>query len=47
MSSKLSDAFSNAPLSTHGPKWSAFWEEKFTPWDRGGPSLALQDVLTT
>lgn len=47
MDSKLSDAFSNAPLSTHGPKWSVLWEENYTPWDRGGPSVALLDVLTT
>ncbi|KAL0942259.1 thiol methyltransferase [Colletotrichum truncatum] len=47
MSSKLSDTFSGSPLSTHGSKWSALWEEKYTPWDRGSPSLALFDVLTT
>ncbi|KAK1688850.1 S-adenosyl-L-methionine-dependent methyltransferase [Colletotrichum godetiae] len=44
---KLSTAFSNTPLAHHGQKWSSFWEEKFTPWDRGGPSLALLDILTT
>ncbi|WYZ41822.1 hypothetical protein EsH8_V_000717 [Colletotrichum jinshuiense] len=44
---KLSTAFADTPLSNHGSKWSAFWEEKYTPWDRGGPSLALFDVLTT
>ncbi|KAK2000199.1 S-adenosyl-L-methionine-dependent methyltransferase [Colletotrichum falcatum] len=44
---KLSTAFAGAPLSDHGQKWSAFWEEKYTPWDRGGPSLALLDLLTT
>ncbi|KAK1987125.1 thiopurine S-methyltransferase [Colletotrichum cereale] len=46
-SDKLSTAFADAPLSDHGRKWSAFWEEKYTPWDRGGPSLALLDLLTT
>ncbi|GJC98138.1 thiopurine S-Methyltransferase [Colletotrichum higginsianum] len=46
-SNKLSTTFADAPLSDHGPKWSAFWEEKYTPWDRGGPSLALLDILTT
>ncbi|WDK20603.1 thiopurine S-methyltransferase [Colletotrichum graminicola] len=44
---KLSTAFSGAPLSDHGQKWSALWEEKYTPWDRRGPSLALLDLLTT
>ncbi|TQN70354.1 Thiocyanate methyltransferase 1 [Colletotrichum shisoi] len=46
-SNKLSTTFADTPLSDHGPKWSAFWEEKYTPWDRGGPSLALLDTLTT
>ncbi|GKT49140.1 putative thioredoxin reductase [Colletotrichum spaethianum] len=44
---KLSTAFADIPLSGHGQKWSGFWEEKYTPWDRGGPSLALLDLLTT
>ncbi|KAK1728715.1 S-adenosyl-L-methionine-dependent methyltransferase [Colletotrichum acutatum] len=44
---KLSTAFANTPLANHGQKWSAFWEERFTPWDRGGPSLALLDIITT
>ncbi|KAK2012581.1 thiopurine S-methyltransferase [Colletotrichum eremochloae] len=44
---RLSKSFAGAPLSSHGQKWSAFWEEKYTPWDRGGPSLALLDLLTT
>ncbi|GKT60673.1 thiol methyltransferase [Colletotrichum tofieldiae] len=44
---KLSTAFADTPLSKHGQKWSAFWEEKYTPWDRGGPSVALLDLLTT
>lgn len=44
-STKLSDFFSVAPLPEHGPKWSSLWAEAYTPWDRGGPSLALYDVL--
>ncbi|KAK1959668.1 thiopurine S-methyltransferase [Colletotrichum sublineola] len=44
---RLSKSFAGAPLSSHGQKWSALWEEKYTPWDRGGPSLALLDLLTT
>ncbi|KAF6835470.1 thiol methyltransferase [Colletotrichum plurivorum] len=46
MENKLSNAFADSPLSSHGPKWSTFWEEKYTPWDRGGPSAALLDLLT-
>lgn len=44
-STRLSDFFSNQPLSAHGPKWSSLWDESYTPWDRGGPSLALYDVI--
>ncbi|KAL9943226.1 hypothetical protein D7B24_007541 [Verticillium nonalfalfae] len=44
-SNKLSSTFAMSPLASHGPKWSALWEEKYTPWDRGGPSLALNDFL--
>ncbi|KAM0287526.1 hypothetical protein ACHAQH_000480 [Verticillium albo-atrum] len=44
-SNKLSTTFAMSPLSSHGPKWSSLWEEKYTPWDRGGPSLALNDFL--
>ncbi|KAH7358099.1 thiopurine S-methyltransferase family protein [Plectosphaerella cucumerina] len=42
---KLSDFFSTAPLPSHGPKWSSLWSQSYTPWDRGGPSLALHDLL--
>ncbi|KAM0333069.1 hypothetical protein ACHAQA_001727 [Verticillium albo-atrum] len=44
-SNKLSSTFALSPLSAHGPKWSSLWDEKYTPWDRGGPSLALHDFL--
>ncbi|ORY69923.1 uncharacterized protein BCR38DRAFT_324275, partial [Pseudomassariella vexata] len=26
-------------------QWSTCWEQKRTPWDRGGPSVALSDLL--
>ena len=44
-STRLSDFFSAQPLSTHGQKWSSLWDESYTPWDRGGPSMAFYDVL--
>ncbi|TDZ26924.1 putative thiol methyltransferase 2 [Colletotrichum orbiculare MAFF 240422] len=47
MDSKLSSAFSSTPLSAHGPRWSSFWDESYTPWDRAGPSAALLDILAT
>ncbi|OHE91993.1 thiopurine S-methyltransferase [Colletotrichum orchidophilum] len=44
---KLSSAFANIPLPNHGQQWSALWEQKFHPWDRGQFSVALLDLLTT
>ncbi len=41
----LAETFSGAEFSTHGSKWNELWQESNTPWDRGGPSLALNDVL--
>ena len=32
-------------MSSHGPKWDSLWNESYTPWDRGGPSLALADLM--
>lgn len=42
---RLQAAFQDADVSAHGPKWDALWRESFTPWDRGGPSLALADLV--
>ena len=42
---KLSKTFADQPLSAHGSHWHALWQESFTPWDRGGPSAALAEVL--
>src|SRR3569833_127970 len=42
---KLSDTFRDQPLASLGPAWDSLWKESFTPWDRGGLSWALNDVL--
>src|SRR3569833_2863220 len=42
---KLSDTYRDQPLASHGPAWDSLWKESFTPWDRGGLSWALSDVL--
>jgi len=42
---KLSNTFRDGPLASHGDKWDALWREDFTPWDRGGPSAALDEIL--
>jgi SAM-dependent methyltransferase len=41
---RLQSTFQNTDVSAHGPKWDALWKESYTPWDRGGPSLALADL---
>ncbi|KAH8670905.1 thiol methyltransferase [Xylariales sp. PMI_506] len=42
---ELPARFENQPFSEHGSRWNSLWQEEFTPWDRGGPSLALLDLL--
>jgi SAM-dependent methyltransferase len=44
---RLQQTFTNTPLSTHPSKWDSLWKESYTPWDRGGPSLALGDLITS
>lgn len=46
-SNKLSTTFASDNLSDHGPKWSSLWEERYTPWDRAIPSVALRDLLVS
>lgn len=41
----LTEHFADAPVAEHGARWNACWETATTPWDRGGPSLALADLL--
>lgn len=42
---RLQSTFEDAAFSSHGPKWDSLWRESYTPWDRGGPSLALADLV--
>jgi hypothetical protein len=42
---RLQEVFNNVGFEEHGSKWDDLWKDNFTPWDRGGPSLALGDVL--
>ncbi|KAH9906693.1 Thiopurine S-methyltransferase family protein [Xylariomycetidae sp. FL2044] len=37
--------FRDAAPQDHKSRWNSCWEESWTPWDRGGPSLALYDLL--
>lgn len=41
----LATAFKDLPASAHPKQWNSFYEESVYPWDRGGPSLALKDIL--
>ncbi|KAK6076082.1 thiol methyltransferase [Seiridium cupressi] len=42
----LSGHFHDHPVDSHPERWNSLWEDhKYTPWDRGGPSLALSDIL--
>lgn len=39
------DTFRGIPPASQGPLWEGLWEQHVTPWDRGGPSMALHDTL--
>lgn len=41
----LTDHFKTLDPSRQGSGWNACWEEQWTPWDRGGHSWALYDLL--
>ncbi|KAK0741254.1 S-adenosyl-L-methionine-dependent methyltransferase [Schizothecium vesticola] len=43
---RLKDTFSAHPLSSHPTQWDLLWQDAYTPWDRGTPSIALADLLT-
>ncbi|KAI0440667.1 S-adenosyl-L-methionine-dependent methyltransferase [Xylaria telfairii] len=43
---RLPKLFGDIPPQEHSTQWDKCWEDKFTPWDRGGPSMALYDLLT-
>ncbi|KAK3370262.1 S-adenosyl-L-methionine-dependent methyltransferase [Podospora didyma] len=42
---RLQSKFLDKTFSAHPSAWDSLWRESYTPWDRGGPSLALQDLL--
>ncbi|KAK1750587.1 S-adenosyl-L-methionine-dependent methyltransferase [Echria macrotheca] len=42
---RLKETFT-APFPAHASRWDSLWRESYTPWDRGGPSLALADFLS-
>ncbi|KAI0474501.1 S-adenosyl-L-methionine-dependent methyltransferase [Xylaria cf. heliscus] len=42
---RLPSLFEDISPKEHPTKWVKCWEDKFTPWDRGGPSTALYDLL--
>ncbi|KAK3325265.1 S-adenosyl-L-methionine-dependent methyltransferase [Apodospora peruviana] len=42
---RLQSTFLDKSLSAHPSTWDSLWKESYTPWDRGGPSLALNDLL--
>ncbi|KAK0728467.1 S-adenosyl-L-methionine-dependent methyltransferase [Lasiosphaeria miniovina] len=46
-SNRLRDTFAGQPLSAHPTAWDALWQASYTPWDRGGASDALREVLVT
>ncbi|RYP79452.1 hypothetical protein DL769_002961 [Monosporascus sp. CRB-8-3] len=41
----LTEHFKHHDPARQGSAWDALWEDQFTPWDRGGPSWALHDLL--
>ncbi|KAI2630079.1 S-adenosyl-L-methionine-dependent methyltransferase [Xylaria nigripes] len=43
--SKLPGFFDGVPTKEHTNRWDKCWQDEFTPWDRGGPSMALYDLL--
>ena len=42
----LRDTFSSQPFSSHADTWDNLYQHSFHPWDRGGPSVALSDLLS-
>jgi methyl halide transferase len=41
----LAEHFKGAEPREHSSKWHELWEKNLSPWDRGGPSMALYDLL--
>ena len=44
---RLRQHFSQLPPDQQAGAWNAMWEQHITPWDRGEPSPALVDTLTS
>ncbi|KAI8633858.1 S-adenosyl-L-methionine-dependent methyltransferase [Xylariaceae sp. FL1651] len=44
-SRSLTDHFKDTLPQEHSSRWAKCWDDNWTPWDRGGPSLALYDLL--
>lgn len=42
----LRDTFSAQSFDKHAQTWDSLYKHDFHPWDRGGPSLALADLLS-
>ncbi|CAJ2502929.1 Uu.00g103230.m01.CDS01 [Anthostomella pinea] len=42
----LTAHFQDVPVPEYKSRWNACWEEEWTPWDRGGYSPALFDLLS-
>lgn len=42
---RLQATFQEHPFSAHSAQWDQLWKESYSPWDRGGPSPALNDLL--
>lgn len=41
----LKDHFAGVDTANHGNKWDELYQQKHTPWDRGLPHPALEDLL--
>lgn len=39
--------FTSLPPKDHPSVWGDLWDTDMTPWDRGGPSAPLDDILTS
>ncbi|KAK4540139.1 hypothetical protein LTR36_009725 [Oleoguttula mirabilis] len=42
---KLRDHFVNIAPDQQAQAWNEMWQQKVTPWDRGGPNPALADAI--
>ncbi|KAI3334200.1 S-adenosyl-L-methionine-dependent methyltransferase [Ustulina deusta] len=42
---RLPKFFEGTLPQEHPAKWTQCWEDRWTPWDRGGPSMALYNLL--